>query len=119
MQWGGPRRLRDAVLARPQKRADLFGHRRDVLLDGADLLVQNVERDDRRDGDEEAHARRDERLGDAAHDVSHDGLVRTLAELVERLDDADDGPEETDERRVVSDRAEEVHAALELFLSAP
>ena len=37
-----------------------------------------------------------------------------LAELVERRDDADDGPEQPDERRVVSQRAEEGEALLEL-----
>ena len=80
-----------------------------VGLDLADLLLHDVVGDDGREGDEEADAGRDERLGDAAHDVAHRGLVLAgVAELVEGLDDADDRAEEADERRVVAERAEKI-----------
>src|SRR5688572_18238896 len=39
-----------------------------VVGDRLHLALQDVERDDRRDRDQEPHRRRDERLGDTAHD---------------------------------------------------
>src|SRR5689334_18515170 len=54
-----------------QERADVLRERGQVALDVADTLLDDVVRDDRGDRDEETHARRDERLGDAAHDGVH------------------------------------------------
>src|SRR5262245_49185779 len=47
-----------------QERADVLRQRGQVALDVADALLDDVVGDDRGDGDEEAHAGRDERFGD-------------------------------------------------------
>ena len=90
----------------------------------ADDALEPVERGDGRDGDEQTDRRGDERLGDVGHDGLGSDLRRRrrqrrvllLTELVERADDADDGAEQPDERRVVAERAEEREALLELQL---
>ena len=55
---------------------------------------------------QEADGGRDQRLGDAGH---HRAGARppVARQLVERLDDAEDGAEEADEGRVVAERAED------------
>jgi hypothetical protein len=84
----------------------------DVGDGGAHAPVEEVEADDRRDGDEQADRRRHQRLGDARHDHRH--AARLVGrEIVERLDDAEDGAEEADEGGVVAERTEEGEVALE------
>src|SRR5690606_33235177 len=100
---GQPRRL--------QVRENLARERlaaAEARLDHAD---EEVEEGDRRQRDQEADRRGDERLADLRHQAARD-LTAALIELVERPDDADDGAEQPDERRDVSDGADEREAAL-------
>ena len=87
----------------------------------ADDALEGIERRDRRDGDEDPDRGGDEGLGDAGHDRLGCELRRCargcrldFAQLVEGRDDADDRPEQADERGVISQRAEEGEALLEL-----
>jgi hypothetical protein len=90
-----PRAQLATRLAEAYPGGDEMAERHRVALDLADLLLAHVVRDDRGDGDEDADAGGDERFGDARHDVPHrPGARRGLPELVERLDDADDGAEQ-------------------------
>src|SRR6478752_2168314 len=59
-------------------------------LDAGDARVQVVEGDHRRNGDQEAEGRLDQRLGDAAHDRRDAGAARG-ADALEGADDADHG----------------------------
>ena len=90
-----------------------------VPQDPADRPLEVVVGSDGGQRDGEADRGGDERLGDAAHHVGRRsgscrgrGVAARLAELVERHHDTDDGPEQTDERRVVAERAEERDALL-------
>ena len=79
--------------------------------------LEEVERDDRRDGDHEADRGRDQRLGDAGHDRGR--AARLVARQIgERLDDAEHRAEQADERRVVAERAEHAQVALEVDAQA-
>ena len=106
----GSRSIASNVPDRREQRAEALADRRDVVFDVGDLLLKDVVGDDGRNGDEEADAGRDERLGDAAHDLVHLDLARPLGEVGERHDDADDRAEQADERRVVAERSEQRHA---------
>jgi hypothetical protein len=71
---------------------------RELGLDGVDLVVELIEKEDGRDGDHEAERGLDERLGDTGRHGAE--AARTGArDALERADDADHRPEETDERR--------------------
>jgi hypothetical protein len=75
---------------------------------GPDAALEVVERGHRGDGDSETDGGGDQRLGDGPHDVA----ARRAAEagtlqLVKRLHDSDHRAEQTHERRVVAERAEE------------
>jgi hypothetical protein len=77
-----------------------------------------VERGDGGDLDEQSDRRRDERFRDARHHGLRRRCVCSLfcsvSEVLERFDDSDDGAEESDERRVVAERAEVREPSLEL-----
>src|SRR5262245_59501553 len=71
-----------------------------------------VDHGDRGDRDGDADGGRDERLADRAHDLIRSARSRRgMAERIECTDDADDGSEEPDERRVVAERREDAEAA--------
>src|SRR5262249_37880040 len=83
--------------------------------DRARVPLEGVVRRDRGDRYQEPDRRGDESLGDARHHGLRRercgrrlrrGLPGRLAELVERLHDPDDRPEQADERRVVPERTE-------------
>src|SRR5262245_7340492 len=71
------------------------------------LAREVVERDDGRDRNENAKGRRDQRLSDAARDHRHPAGPRGR-DAAERVDDADHGAEEADERGRGSDRGSEM-----------
>src|SRR5881394_287198 len=74
--------------------------RREVAQVLADALVttqQPVVAHDRRNGDEQANGRHDQRFADGACHLV-DGRLTADADADERLEDADDGAEQADER---------------------
>src|SRR5690606_6945483 len=93
----------DARAARAQVGLELRGEEVDRVAELAQLADVVVVEDRGGNRGEQAHRRRDQRLGDAGR---HDGEARAarLADLVERGDDADDGAEQADEGRRAAGR---------------
>ncbi|MBK6574644.1 MAG: hypothetical protein IPG17_00280 [Sandaracinaceae bacterium] len=91
---------------------DELAERERLALDVRRALLAHVERHDGGESHEDADARGDQGLGDAGHDVVHARAVAS-AQVLEGLDDTDDGAEQPHERRVVPERSEEGHAVLE------
>src|SRR3990167_7950129 len=109
--------LGDAALA-----LELLPGREDQVHDGLGVLfdMDRILREDvvRGDRDEDTDGGGDQGLADGAHDVLHAACLG-LAELHEGLDHAEHGAEQTDERRVVPDGAEEDEALLEPRTTLP
>src|SRR5262249_10229754 len=86
-------------------------------VDALHAALAVVVEDERDDPDREAERGRDERLGDAARDDA-EAAGAGEGHAVERAHDADDGPEQPDERGGGADRAEDPEvgaAALDLL----
>src|SRR5262245_12972619 len=83
----------------------------DLDVDVLELAGELVEGDDRRDRDEAAQRRRDQGLGDTARDRRHSAGPRGR-DTAEGVDDADDGAEQTDERRSRADGGQDPETPL-------
>ena len=90
----------------PQVRHHLAAERFGAGEARLDHALIGVEHGDRRDGDHDADRGCDQRLADLAHQARGD-LARRFVQLGERADDADDRAEQSDERRVGAQRAQE------------
>jgi len=88
-----------------------FGGLLELVVEDANLPLAQVEGNDRWNGDQDAHGRRDQGLGNPGH-YGRWPLGGGLSQIVEGLDDAQHGAEQADERRIVSQRAEDDEAAL-------
>src|SRR5690606_29155950 len=107
-------RLRVARLIE-QELEELVGEQLHLRGDPARALAEEVEQDDRLDGDEDAGGRDDQRVRDRAGDLAElDRLLRI--EIAHRHDDADHRPEQADERRGRADGAEHPQPRSEILV---
>src|SRR6185436_304009 len=79
--------------------------------DHADLAAEEVERDHRGDRDQQADRGRAQRLGEVPQRLLL-GVGRLGREVLERVDHAEHGAEQPDERHVVAERAEHDQVAI-------
>src|SRR5581483_1168544 len=109
IQVGGNRR---AGIVEVQHLGELVGRNDHLLIVVLDARLEVVEKDDRDDGDDQTAGGGDQRFRDAGRDDRR-GRVAFEGDILERLDDAQHGSEQADERRDDGDGADDRQIALE------